>query len=55
MKVKLVIIDSYPSPESPEPPKYYIDPKRIGHLDAWEYSPTSCPRLIETVFESVPS
>lgn len=51
MKVKLVIIDSYPSPEPPEPPKYYIDPERIGHLDAWEYSPTSCPRLIETVFE----
>lgn len=51
MKVKLVIIDSYPSPEPPEPPKYYIDPVHTQHLDYWEYSPACCPRLIETVFE----
>ena len=51
MKVKLVIIDSYPSPEPPEPLKYYIDPMHTHHLDYWEYSPACCPRLIETVFE----
>ena len=51
MKVKLVIIDSYPSPDPPEPLTYYIDPARTPHLDYWEYSPASCPKLVETIFE----
>ena len=51
MKVKLVIIDSYPSPEPPDALRYYIDPAHTQHLDYWEYSPACCPRLIETVFE----
>ena len=50
MKVKLVIIDSYPAPEPPELPRYYIDTEKTKHLDYWEYSPRCCPRLIETVF-----
>ncbi len=52
MKVKLVIIDSYPSKESPEAPEYYIDPCTVRHLNYWEYSPACCPRLIETRFEN---
>ena len=51
MKVKLVIIDAYPSKEMPAPPEYYIDPRITPHLDYWEYSPACCPRLIETRFE----
>lgn len=51
MKVKLVIIDSYPSPTPPALPEYFIDPAATEHLDYWEYSPTHCGKLIETVFE----
>lgn len=50
MKVKLVIVDSYASPEFPEPPKYFIDPKSTAHISYWEYSPASSAKLIETVF-----
>ena len=50
MKVKLVIVDSYASPECPEPPKYFIDPKNTAHISYWEYSPASSAKLIETVF-----
>ena len=51
MKVKLVIIDSYPSPTPPTPPEYFIDPTITSHLERWEYSPAHCPKLIETIFE----
>ncbi len=50
MKVKLVIIDAYPSNDPPEPLKYYIDAEKTAHIDYWEYSPASCTRLIETIF-----
>lgn len=50
MKVKLVIIDSYPSNEGPTPPRYYIDPEKTDHIDYWEYSPATSSRLIETLF-----
>ena len=36
MKIKLVIIDSYPSDRRPEPLKYYIDPARTRHISYWE-------------------
>jgi len=52
MKVKLVIIDSYPAPETPEPPEYFIDTKTTRHLDYWEYSPACSGKLIETVFDA---
>lgn len=51
MKIKLVIIDSYPCTELPSPPQYYIDPHTVRHLDYWEYSPACSPRLIESRFE----
>lgn len=50
MKVKLVIIDSYPASDPPEPLKYYIDTENTTHIDRWEYSPLCSTRLIETVF-----
>jgi len=50
MKIKLVIIDSYPSDEAPEPLRYYIDAATTKHIDYWEYSPASCTRLVESVF-----
>lgn len=51
MKVKLVIIDSHPSPATPTAPEYFVDPATTDHLDYWEYSPTRCEKLIETIFE----
>lgn len=50
MKIKLVIVDSYPSPEFPEAPKYFIDPKSTSHISYWGYSPAGSSKLIETVF-----
>ncbi len=50
MKIKLVIIDAYPTTEGPAPLHYYIDPEKTSHIDYWEYSPAASTRLIETVF-----
>lgn len=51
MKIKLVLIDTHPASQPPAPPEYYIDTARIDHIDRWVYSPSSSPRVIETVFE----
>ncbi len=48
MKVKLIIIDSFFSPDTHLPIKYFID---NGHIDSWQYSPQACGRIIATEFE----
>jgi small subunit ribosomal protein S1 len=52
MKIKLVIIDTC---ESDLPSKntldYFVDTRNLEHMDYWKYSPESCPRVIETVFD----
>ena len=50
MKIKLIIIDSHDSPESPAPLEYFIDTERVTHLDSWVYSPPSCKKVIESIF-----
>lgn len=50
MKIKLVLIDIYPSQASNQPLKYYIDTKSVTHIDRWQYSPQECSKCIETVF-----
>lgn len=47
MKVKLIIIDSFFSPDNHLPIKYFIDE---GHIDSWQYSPEACGRIIATEF-----
>lgn len=48
MKVKLVIVDAFPAPETREKSfDYKIDE---GHIDRWIYSPMECARIIETDF-----
>ncbi len=47
MKLKLVLIDSQDSVELPPPLKYFITE---GHIDRWQYSPSGCHKMIETVF-----
>lgn len=48
MKVKLIIVDSFDAAYPIEPPQYYTDAQ---HISRWVYSPESCPRLIESIFE----
>lgn len=47
MKVKLVIIDTYPSEAQPLPMNYFI---KQGHIDYWRYSPNECDKLVESYF-----
>lgn len=47
MKVKLIIIDSFFSPDNHLPIKYFIDE---GHIDSWQYSPEACGKIITTEF-----
>ncbi len=50
MKIKLVLIDSYPALPAPTKRKYFIDTNTVKHLDRWLYSPPGCAKVIETVF-----
>lgn len=47
MKIKLVIIDTYPAEGQPIPLNYFI---KQGHIDYWRYSPAECPKLVESIF-----
>ena len=49
MKIKLAIVDTGEAAPPPPTPKYYISE---GHLERWCYSPETCPRQIETVFDT---
>jgi len=49
MKVKLVIVDTFPAPEAKE--KSFDYKISEGHIDRWVYSPSECARIIETNFE----
>lgn len=49
MKVKLVLVDTYPSEETIPEHEYFFSEE---HLSAWRYSPEGCQKLIETVFDA---
>ncbi len=52
MKIKLLIIDSLPDEEEPQPPRYFVTG---GKLDRWCYAPAGCPKPgSETVFTPLP-
>jgi len=48
MKVKLIIVDAFDASYYPQKLKYHITGGRIRR---WRYSPESCERIVETVFE----
>ena len=50
MKIKLVMIDTYPTTPSIPPLNYYI-PAEVQHLSRWVYSPAVSRKRVETVFE----
>lgn len=49
MKIKLAIVDTGETAPPPTRPTYFITE---GHIDGWRYSPETCPRRIETVFDA---
>lgn len=51
MKVKLALVDSYKGNVTVPPLHYYV-PQSVHHLDRWVYSPASCARVVETVFDT---
>ncbi len=50
MKIKLIIIDAHNADTEREPLEYFVDTDSVTHIDSWTYSPTSCKRIIESVF-----
>lgn len=50
MKIKLIIIDIAESDGQATPLEYFVDTDTVTHLESWVYSPSSCKRVIETVF-----
>ena len=47
MKIKLIIVDAFDAPYSPQPVQYFLTE---GVLRRWRYSPPECERVVETVF-----
>jgi len=47
MKIKLIIVDSFPADYPSKPLKYFTDGSRLDH---WVYSPPGCERVTETKF-----
>lgn len=47
MKIKLVLIDSYPDESSVPKLRYF---NKSEHIDIWKYSPECCNKVIETIF-----
>ncbi len=50
MKIKLIMIDARDTAEQLDPLEYFIDTRKVSHIDSWTYSPKSCNRIIESVF-----
>lgn len=48
MKIKLVIVDTFPAPDSKE--KSFDYKIKSDNIEKWTYSPDSCNRIIETDF-----
>jgi len=47
MKIKLIIVDSFPADYPVKPLKYFVEG---DHIDRWVYSPPACERVTESVF-----
>ena len=51
MKIKLVLIDTFDQENEDTRAEYFVDCRRVKHIKRWQYSPKSCSRIVETVFE----
>ncbi|MBE6585644.1 MAG: 30S ribosomal protein S1 [Ruminococcaceae bacterium] len=55
MKIKLVLIDTYPSDTAlPVPLSFHLPEDGRMHMDKWRYSPVGAARLIESRFSASP-
>ena len=50
MKIKLVLIDTFPIEHEKPNLKYFVDCRSATHINSWRYSPKTCNKIIETVF-----
>lgn len=50
MKIKLVLINSTNDTPLISNPRYFTGIEKTAHIDRWCYSPASCKRIIETIF-----
>ena len=50
MKIKHVIVDTYPSPRRFNEFRYCLPEDGGSRLDYWRYSPLGCEKCIETFF-----
>lgn len=51
MKIKLALIDACTTETIQRRLTYFVDPGATRHISHWRYSPSSSPRVIETIFE----
>ncbi len=51
MKIKLVLIDTFPLSSPPSPPRYFIDGEKVTHISSWRYSPSDCQKTVESLFD----
>lgn len=49
MKIKLVIIDSFPLPPKMKR-QYFVDTRECDRIEYWRYSPASCNKVVESCF-----
>jgi small subunit ribosomal protein S1 len=47
MKIKLIIVDSFPADYPVKPLSYFV---QDDHIDHWVYSPPGCERVTESIF-----
>ncbi|MDE7389836.1 MAG: S1 RNA-binding domain-containing protein [Lachnospiraceae bacterium] len=47
MKIKLIIIDTFDTRETPKPPKYFCTDR---HINKFRYSPPDCEKVVESSF-----
>jgi small subunit ribosomal protein S1 len=53
MKIKLVVIDTFPADAMPTALPYAVDPTKTPHLSYWRYSPNDAKKLVDTQFDPV--
>lgn len=50
MKIKLIIISTDDSDIPIQPLSYFVDTRKVLHINSWKYSPDGSNKIIETVF-----
>ena len=51
MKIKLILVDTCCTDAPLSKLTYYVDTEKTSHISHWRYSPSTCHKVIETVFD----